>query len=421
MKKFISILLCMILAVSACAFTAFASLGSASSEEVQAKETEKAPENEEKEEAFVPDKTVKVCANKGNWENAPENSLEAISACDCEYISVGVKVTSDGTPVLMADDTLLRTCVDENGKTAKGSVSDYTLAEIQNFYLRNRNGGPHNKKTDCKIPTLSEALSAAFGKKLIIDFAIDDLDVVLEAINTSASNSTAVLRPSGKTGDIITKLSMKESVPETIIKYDGNIIFSVNKAIKSARESGLHLVQLGTKNQFGVIFYENVEKRIKNSSLSAIFSMTDGYNGKRGDNVAGWDDVIAHGYSIIETDYPEMLKAYVQQSEELRQKLSTLTEKMNEYKDGAYPKNLMETCGTAYKTAVETKDGVASLAQLNEAYSNLNNAFNALDLAEGTSTTEAALKFSFSRIITVVLCLCAVVAAQIFFVKRRKK
>lgn len=416
MKKFISLLLCIILAVSACTFSASAALESATRDEIQAEKAE-----ETVEENVEADLIVKACANKGNWENAPENSIEAISACSCEYISVGVKVTKDNIPVLMADDTLERTAVDEKGNSVKGGVSDYTFAELQKFFLRNRNGGPHNNKTESKISSLAEALCAATGKKLIIDFSIDDFDTVYEKIHDASSVVSVILRPEGKADDIIYKLSQKESVPETIIKYDGNIIFSVNKAIKSAKESGLNMVQLGTKNQYGVIYYEGVKNKIKSNSLTAVYSMTDGYNGKRGDNVAGWDDVISHGYQIIETDYPEMLTTYVQQSEDLRQKLTTLTEKMDEYKDGAYPKNMMETCTAAYKNAVSIKDSVASLSQLNEAYTSLNNAFNALDLNEGTSTTEAALKFSFGRVITVILCLCAVVAAQIFFIKRRKK
>ncbi|MCQ2479250.1 MAG: glycerophosphodiester phosphodiesterase family protein [Clostridia bacterium] len=415
MKKFVSLLLCVILAASACSFSAFATSDSATFKEANAVIAE---ESTEKSVTF--DSAVKVCASKGDWENAAENSIEAISACNCEYISVNVKVTADGIPVLMADDSLKRTVVDEKGEAVNGNVSDYKLDELQSFYLRNRNGGPHNKKTESKIPTLSEALNAASGKKLIIDFNIDDLDAVCEVINSS-HKSAIVLRPNGKLGDIADKLAEKKSLPETIIKYDGNIIFSVNKALKTAKACGTNMVQLGTKNQYGVIYYNSVENKFKNNSIKTVYSMTDGYNGKRGDNVAGWDDVISHGYQIIETNYPEMLITYVQQSEELRQKLTTLTQKMDEYKGGAYPKNLMETCTTAYKNAVSVKDDVSSLSQLNEAYTLLNNSFNALDLSEGTTTKEAALDFSFGRIITVVLCLCAVVAAQIFFIKRRKK
>lgn len=415
MKKtaqILSLLLCVIMIISSCAVPAFA--------EITTGETKNNSAGAGETKAAEADPKVIVCANKGNWSNLPENSVQAVISSPCDYVSVDIKITKDGIPVLMEDETVERTCVDEKGKTAKGSVGDYTLEKIQKLYLRNKNGGSHNDKTENKVPSLSEVLAEANGKVLVLDFKLSDLDAVYEVVAASGAVSQVIFRIDGKADEIVSALSNKESVPETVIKYDGNIIFGVNKTIKTAKNSGLHMVQIGSKNQYGVIFYDSVKNKIKENGLTAVFSMTDGYSAKRNDNVSGWDDIISHGYKFIETDYPELLCTYVAESETLRQLLKNMTELENEYKEGTYPKNLMEEYNNAFSEAKSVAKSTASQSQLAQAYTRLNNACRALDVAEGTSTPQSVLNFTVGRIIAAVLCLAAVVAAQVFFYKRRK-
>ena len=368
---------------------------------------------------------VKVCANKGNWQNAPENSIKAINDCTCDFVSVDVKLTADGVPVLMEDETVSRTCAsDKNGKAVDGRVSEMKSADITGLYLRNKNGGINSTVTDETVPTLENVL-AKTDKTLILDFSLEALDAVYDTVSSASASQRVIFRIDGDKDDIISAVSKKEKLPEIILKYDGSIIFSVISTINAAKESGLQKVQIGSKNQYGVIFYDSVKNKIRNSSLEAVFSMTDGYNAKRGDNTVGWDDVISHGYSIIETDYPELLSAYVKESEALRQKITELLKESAEeydFSDGIYSENLIKK----YKTAVEDTEALletaASESQLAEAYTKLNIACNELRVNDGAENEiSAKLNFSAGRIIAAVLCLAAVVAAQIYFVKRRKK
>ena len=181
------------------------------------------------------------------------------------------------------------------------------------------------------------------------------------------------------------------------------------------------MVQLGSRNQYGVIFYESVENKIKSSMLKGVFSMTDGWNAKREDNFTGWDDVISHGYSIIETNYPAQLNEYIRQTEEARTALAELVAKCAEYDSKDYPQNIYESYKTIYNEALSLLGGSASKAQLTQAYTKLNEICSELDVAQGTSISEAALKITPGRVIAAVLCLAAVIAAQVFFFKRRKK
>lgn len=413
-KKVFSVLFAIIMILSSATIPSFAEI---KTEEVDMSEmAQQAIEAKKNQETTK----VKVCSNKGDWKNFPENSAEGIIGAVGDYVSVDVKVTSDGIPVLMEDETVDRMCVDKDGKAVKGKVNSFTYDEIQKLFLRNKNGGPHNEKTGYKVAALSDVVAKISNKSLILDFELADLDAVENVIFSSNLKSKVVYRINCKAKDAVDALSKKDSVPETIVKYDGSIIFGVNNTIKTAKNSGLSMVQIGSKNQYGVIFYQSVENKIKENKLTAVFSMTDGYNAKRPDNVSGWDDVISHGYSIIETDYPELLNTYVNESENIRNLLISLTDKNEEYKNGSYPINLKEEYTNAYKEAVSLTKGSASQSQLAQSYTRLNNACNALNVAEGTSTQQSALKISAGRIIAALLCLAAVVAAQVFFYKRRK-
>ena len=84
--------------------------------------------------AYTPE--IKICANRGNWQKYAENSVEGIVDCTAEYISVDVRLTKDGVPVLMADETLDRMCIDAEGNTVTGLVSDKTYEEISKYFLR---------------------------------------------------------------------------------------------------------------------------------------------------------------------------------------------------------------------------------------------------------------------------------------------
>jgi glycerophosphoryl diester phosphodiesterase len=82
---------------------------------------------------------VYVAAHRGDWRDAPENSIRAMK--DAEQMGVDIvefdlKKTSDGQLVVMHDKTLDRTT------TGSGAVSDHTLAEVERLKLRAGTGHP---------------------------------------------------------------------------------------------------------------------------------------------------------------------------------------------------------------------------------------------------------------------------------------
>ena len=77
-------------------------------------------------------KDVIVVAHRGDWRNAPENSMQAIKNCidmGVDMVEIDVRETKDGELVLMHDLTIDRTT------NAKGFVKDWTLDSLKTLKL----------------------------------------------------------------------------------------------------------------------------------------------------------------------------------------------------------------------------------------------------------------------------------------------
>ena len=104
--------------------------------------------------------SVMVVSHRGDWRNAPENSLQAIQNCidmGVDMVEVDLKKTKDGHLIVMHDQTIDRTT------TGKGKPENYTLEELRRFRLKN--GAAH--KTTHLIPTLEEVMLLCKGKILV--------------------------------------------------------------------------------------------------------------------------------------------------------------------------------------------------------------------------------------------------------------
>lgn len=360
--------------------------------------------------------TVKVCADKGNWLTHPENSLEAINDCSAEYISLDIRLTADGVPVLLKDETVDRMCTDRNGNAVSGSVKNINYPVLSTYRLRQRNGGVGSEVSESTVASLQQVLTHSDGKTLILDTEKSDFDAVYKCVSDNSAQEKVIFRPNCSAKEAFA-LAKEKGISNIMAKYDGNIIFSAVSLIKSSEKNGLSTAQIGSKNQYGVVFYHAFTKIFNKYNRTVLFSMTDGYSGKRPDSAEGWDDIISRGYGIIETDYPDSLQNYISESEAIKTNLRSLKETCDKYKNGSYSKDT----ALSFKKALANANGVlgryASKNELSKAYSELNNAF--ANLKTDGKITEM-FSFTPGRIIAASLCLCAVAAAQVFFYKRRK-
>ena len=93
---------------------------------------------------------------KGYPENAVETFEHILSYHPC-LIECDLRLSQDGHIIMMHDETLERTT------TGEGQVSDYTLAQLKQFFLKD----PESTVTGFRIPTFAEVLTWAKGKAIL--------------------------------------------------------------------------------------------------------------------------------------------------------------------------------------------------------------------------------------------------------------
>lgn len=374
----------------------------------------------QKEDLDSADKIICV-VHRGDWHSFPENSAEAVRAgCEYGFVSVDLKLTRDGKVVLMADDTTDRMVVDANGKTVSGNVSDKSLAELTELYLRAENGSSDKAKTDCRVASLESALAeVSEDSLLILNTTCADFETVYAEVKALGAEDMVVFRfNQDSNSDIIKTISTKNDIT-AFGNYQGNIIFLATSAVDNTIKNGMNIIELGSANENGVLYDDFLMDRFDENG-KAMASMVNGRSGERPDNERGWDDLITRGYSVIETDYPEQFSQYVQQVEREKESLNYY---INLYKATDLQPYTTDT-ETAFTTALTTAKTLSaqpsSLSELQNARFALQSAYDNLTLGEKKAVT---LKFEFTigRLIALISCGGAIIAAQIFFFKKRDK
>jgi glycerophosphoryl diester phosphodiesterase len=121
-------------------------------------------------------KRVLVAAHRAAHDVFPENSVAAIEraiSLGVDIIEIDVRVTKDGVPILMHDDSVDRTT------DGQGKVKELTFEQVSALRLVGKDGKP----TEHRAPTLSEAMRAAKGRILVdLDLKTGDVEPTLSRI-----------------------------------------------------------------------------------------------------------------------------------------------------------------------------------------------------------------------------------------------
>lgn len=256
--------------------------------------------------------SVLVVSHRGDWRNAPENSLQAFQNCidmGVDMVELDLKKAKDGELILMHDNTLNRTT---NGT---GKPEDYTLAELKELRLKNGAGC----LTRHKIPTLRETMLLCKGKILVnVDKGyeyFEDVQKILE--ETGTANQCVV----------------KEKIPyQTIKEQHGDILDKVifmPKAdlCKSEAES---IIDSYLQNEKPLAFevrfsqvndkvFELIKKLNDNGIKVFVNALWPAQNAEHDDDRAvelkqpdeSWGWLIQQGFKLIQTDRPALLLDYL--------------------------------------------------------------------------------------------------------------
>lgn len=364
-------------------------------------------------------KNIICIAHRGDWHSFPENSAEAINAAaEYDAVSVDIRLTADGKPVLMADEKVDRMSVDGEGKSVSGKVSSFTLAQLKELYLRESNGGTDKKKTTCRIPELKEIYETAAGRTAVmLNVQENDFKTVYDYVKALGKLDETVFRINAKPQKIIELMKDLDGVNVTG-NYQGNIIFLATSAVKKYFAANIHTIEMGSTNGNGVLYDNFLMKRFVGSKR-AMVSMVNGRCGKRADNETGWDDLISRGYSVIETDFPAELTEYIRKTETAATDLEKNIDIYANTDLSPYTSETEKAFSSALSAAKKTLDGRSSFSELTDARSALQSAHDSLKVG---AKKNVALKFRFTpvRIIAVVLCAAAFTGGTLFLRSKRE-
>ena len=364
-------------------------------------------------------KNIICIAHRGDWHSFPENSAEAINAAaEYDAVSVDIRLTADGKPVLMAGEKVDRMSVDGEGKSVSGKVSSFTLAQLKELYLRESNGGTDKKKTTCRIPELKEIYETAAGRTAVmLNVQENDFKTVYDYVNALGKLDETVFRINAKPQKVIELTRDLDGVNVTG-NYQGNIIFLATSAVKKYFAANIYTIEMGSTNGNGVLYDNFLMKRFVGSKR-AMVSMVNGRCGKRADNETGWDDLISRGYSVIETDFPAELTEYIRKTETAATDLEKNIDIYANTDLSPYTSETEKAFSSALSAAKKTLDGRSSFSELTDARSALQSAHDSLKVG---AKKNVALKFRFTpvRIIAVVLCAAAFTGGTLFLRSKRE-
>lgn len=256
---------------------------------------------------------VMVVAHRGDWRYAPENSLKSIQNCinmGVDMVEIDVRLTKDGIPVLLHDETLERTT---NGI---GKISNYTLEEIKTLFLKDHKG----KVTKHRIPTLEEAMLLAKGKILInldkIDNIIPEVFAVLKKTGTVKQVALGSYRPLSEmrklAGNYLDSLCYmpkikddSQQIESFLDTYENTLDFSVVQ-IRFETETAATLEFLDDGTKYNSWIWVNTITANRSANHHDDRALTDP------EGSYGW--LIERSVNMMQTDRPRLLLEYLRKN-----------------------------------------------------------------------------------------------------------
>lgn len=268
------------------------------------------------------DDYVALVAHRGDWRNAPENSLRAVQNCiemGIEIVEIDVRMTKDSQLIVIHDTSLDRTT------TGKGKIRDWTLDSIRTLSLKNGAG----MTTHHPIPTLEEMMLMVKGEPVLLnlDKAWAYLPETFEILKNTGTIEQAIFKGNDPYEVMLTMhgtlMDSMQYMP-MVWPPDYNIYKSEEDMIKDPIKYTKDYIEGMDPMAFEVIYSkeESVifdaikmmeDKRVAVWVNTLWARLCAGHH----DDIAidapdeHWGWVIRHGANIIQTDRPKDLITYL--------------------------------------------------------------------------------------------------------------
>jgi glycerophosphoryl diester phosphodiesterase len=262
-----------------------------------------------------PARSCAVVVHRGMWQAAPENSLLAIEraiSAGHDVVEIDVRQTADGEYVLLHDDTLERMAgVNRQPET----MSSHELSRVR---LRNRDGGTGNELTDERLPTLADVFDLT-RNRIFIHVDVKHRDVIPGVIDFAARMGVdqqidfwAELRNEADYAWIT------ENVSPTKVPFVAKTRLNVPNGAKQL-ELALKLSPLICEIYFDDLDevaaldaqFNGTGTALWYNTLDPVACGTFSDTKALKDPDAIWGRLIDAGISVIQTDFPNELRAFL--------------------------------------------------------------------------------------------------------------
>jgi len=255
-----------------------------------------------------PDNKVMVVAHRGDWREAPENSVWAVKKAiekGVDMAEIDLAMTKDSVLILMHDNTIDRTT------TGKGKPSDFTLAEIKKLHLRDGLG----VETQMSVPTLQEILEVSDGKILLnLDKGFDFIKQVYPLVKKRNMLDQILF----KGHESYTEFNRKCGDIKNEIHYMPIIQLGKEEDLKKISEYLKNYKVYGFEFTIGTTEKNLIDfKKLKESKVKIwVNSLWPHHNAGNNDDLVLdhpdlYDWYINKGVNIIQTDRPKELIHYL--------------------------------------------------------------------------------------------------------------
>lgn len=242
-----------------------------------------------------------VSGHRGGMEDGyPENSLEAFENTlrhTPAIFEIDPRLTKDSVIVLMHDATLERTT---NGK---GKVADYTLAELKQLYLKDKNGNV----TTYRIPTLAEALKWAKGKT-ILNFDKKDvpLPMIAETIRKHKAQAYTMLTVHNGSDALFYYQANPRTMFSAFVKTPGQLNEYENAGIPNAQMIAYIGPDIKESNQ-------ELYRLLNGKGIMCMISSAPTYDklSTKEERAEAYRNIIKDGASVLESDLPNETAAAI--------------------------------------------------------------------------------------------------------------
>lgn len=238
---------------------------------------------------------VMVAAHRAAHDIYPENSLPAIEraiSLGVDVIEIDVRLSRDGIPILMHDESVDRV-TDGSGK-----IGQLTFAQIAALHLK----GPDGRATELRVPTLYEAMKAAKGRILVdLDLKTDAVEPTISRILETGTLAQTLLFH----GNYELLLKFRTIAPEVLLfprahstDQVGIASFMLEPEVIQIDETfnteATRLAARATNSRLCIRAIGGPDQLVAQNEMKEAI-----------------DPLLAHGATMIETDHPAAVIAYL--------------------------------------------------------------------------------------------------------------